>query len=58
MLGIGAGSRLATLAATGLARNAVVRTGAYEVRVPYSRLNTALQRVNRLGARVTDGNVR
>ncbi|MFN9939451.1 MAG: hypothetical protein ACK56I_08240 [bacterium] len=26
--------------------------------MPYSRLNTALQRVNRLGARVTDGNVR
>ena len=66
LLGIGAGSRdsgdtagrLATLAATGVARNGVVRSGAYVVRVPYSRLNQALQRVNRLGARVTDVTVR
>lgn len=66
LLGIGAGSRatgdsagrLATLAATGVARNGVVRSGAYVLRVPYSRLNQALQRVNRLGARVTEVSVR
>jgi hypothetical protein len=66
LLGIGAGSRdcgdnagrLAALAATGVARNGVVRSGAYVVRVTYSRLNQALQRVNRLGARVTDVTVR
>jgi hypothetical protein len=66
LLGVGPGSRdsgdnagrLAALAATGVARNGVVRSGAYVVRVPYSRLNQALQRVNRLGARVTEVSVR
>ncbi|MEB3194811.1 MAG: phycobilisome rod-core linker polypeptide [Cyanobacteriota bacterium] len=66
LLGVGAGSRnssdgagrLATLAATGVAQNGVVRSGAYVLRVPYSRLNQALQRMNRLGARVTEVSVR
>lgn len=66
LLGVGAGSRsssdgagrLATLAATGMVQNGVVRSGAYVVRVPYSRLNQALQRMNRLGARVTEVTVR
>jgi hypothetical protein len=41
-----------------MVQNGVVRSGAYVVRVPYSRLNQALQRMNRLGARVTEVTVR
>ena len=44
--------RVATITATGLVNNAVVRSGAYVMRVPYSRMNEALQRVQRLGGRV------
>ncbi len=44
--------RVATITATGLVNNAVVRSGSYVMRVPYSRMNEALQRVQRLGGRV------
>ncbi len=46
--------RLVTISATGLANNDYVRSGAYVIRVPFSRMNEALQRVNRLGGRVTN----
>ena len=49
----GAG-RLVTIKATGIAENAYVRSGSYVLRVPFSRMNEALQRVNRLGGRVID----
>lgn len=46
--------RVVTISATGLANNNYVRSGAYVIRVPFSRMNEALQRVNRLGGRVTN----
>ncbi|MCT0249632.1 phycobilisome linker polypeptide [Synechococcus sp. CS-205] len=46
--------RLVTISATGIANNDYVRSGAYVIRVPFSRMNQALQRVNRLGGRVTN----
>ncbi len=46
--------RVVTISATGLASNNYVRSGAYVIRVPFSRMNEALQRVNRLGGRVTN----
>ena len=50
----GSGARVVTISATGLADNGYVRSSAYVLRVPYSRMNEALQRVQRLGGRVTD----
>ncbi len=44
--------RIVTLAVTGLAHNAVVRSGSVVLRVPYTRMNEALQRVQRLGGQV------
>jgi len=41
-----------TIAATGIANNAFVRHGAYTTRVPFSRMNEALQRVIRQGGKV------
>ena len=46
------GSRVVTITATGIANNAFVRHGAYTTRVPFSRMNEALQRVIRQGGRV------
>ncbi|MCT0219578.1 phycobilisome rod-core linker polypeptide [Synechococcus sp. CS-1329] len=46
--------RMVTISATGLVNNDYVRSGAYVMRVPFSRMNEALQRVNRLGGRVTN----
>ncbi|MGB5240490.1 MAG: phycobilisome rod-core linker polypeptide [Prochlorococcaceae cyanobacterium] len=46
--------RVVTISATGLVNNDYVRSGAYVMRVPFSRMNEALQRVNRLGGRVTN----
>jgi hypothetical protein len=48
----GDGSRVVTITATGIANNRFVRHGAYTTRVPYSRMNEALQRVIRQGGRV------
>ena len=48
------GARLVTIKATGIADNAYVRSGSYVLRVPFSRMNEALQRVSRLGGRVID----
>ena len=48
----GEGSRVATITATGIANNSFVRHGAYTTRVPFSRMNEALQRVIRQGGRV------
>jgi len=45
----GEGSRVVTITATGIANNAFVRHGAYTTRVPFSRMNEALQRVIRQG---------
>ncbi|MCP9829679.1 phycobilisome rod-core linker polypeptide [Synechococcus sp. L2F] len=50
----GSGARVVTISATGIADNGYVRTSAYVLRVPYSRMNEALRRVQRLGGRVTD----
>ena len=50
-------ARVATITATGLVNNAVVRSGSYVMRVPYSRMNEALQRVQRLGGRVVQVSV-
>ena len=41
-----------TITATGIANNRFVRHGAYTTRVPFSRMNEALQRVVRQGGRV------
>jgi hypothetical protein len=46
------GSRVVTITATGIANNAFVRHGAYTTRVPFSRMNEALQRVIRQGGKV------
>ncbi|MFM2080004.1 MAG: hypothetical protein RLZZ219_686 [Cyanobacteriota bacterium] len=46
------GSRVVTITATGIANNGFVRHGAYTTRVPFSRMNEALQRVIRQGGRV------
>jgi len=48
----GDGSRVVTITATGIANNRFVRHGAYTTRVPFSRMNEALQRVIRQGGRV------
>ena len=48
----GEGSRVVTITATGIANNGFVRHGAYTTRVPFSRMNEALQRVIRQGGRV------
>ena len=47
-----AGSRVVTITATGIANNAVVRHGAYTMRVPFSRMNETLQRLIRQGGTV------
>ncbi len=52
-----ASRRVVTITATGLVNNAVVRSGAYVMRVPYTRMNEALQRVQRLGGRVVQVSV-
>ncbi|MFM8259595.1 MAG: phycobilisome rod-core linker polypeptide [Vulcanococcus sp.] len=46
------GSRVVTITATGIANNRFVRHGSYTTRVPYSRMNEALQRVIRQGGKV------
>ena len=46
------GSRVVTITATGIANNRFLRHGAYTTRVPFSRMNEALQRVIRQGGRV------
>jgi hypothetical protein len=48
----GDGSRVVTITATGIANNAFVRHGAYTTRVPFSRMNEALQRLIRQGGKV------
>ena len=48
----GEGSRVVTITATGIANNSFVRHGAYTTRVPFSRMNEALQRVIRQGGKV------
>ena len=48
----GEGSRVVTITATGIANNTFVRQGAYNTRVPYSRMNEALQRILRQGGTV------
>jgi Phycobilisome Linker polypeptide/CpcD/allophycocyanin linker domain len=46
------GSRVVTITATGIANNAFVRHGAYTTRVPFRRMNEALQRLIRQGGKV------
>ena len=48
----GEGSRVVTITATGITNNSFVRHGAYTTRVPFSRMNEALQRVIRQGGKV------
>ena len=48
----GEGSRVVTITATGIANNRFVRHGAFTTRVPFSRMNEALQRVIRQGGKV------
>jgi hypothetical protein len=45
--------RVVTITVNRLARNSVVRSGAYVLRVPYTRMNEALRRAQRLGGQVT-----
>ncbi len=54
----GSSGRLVTLVVTGVANNAYSRTAETVIRVPYTRMNQALQRVNRLGGRVVEVSVR
>ncbi|MFN7229014.1 MAG: phycobilisome rod-core linker polypeptide, partial [Synechococcaceae cyanobacterium] len=59
-LGIGASGRgtaggqgrLVTISASGIADNGYCQGGATTIRVPYSRMNEALRRIQRLGGRV------
>jgi len=46
------GERVATITVSGVARNKVVRSADYVMRVSLSRMNEALQRANRLGGKV------
>ncbi|QEY32135.1 phycobilisome linker polypeptide [Synechococcus sp. RSCCF101] len=48
------GGRVATITISGVARNSVVRSADYVIRVPVSRMNEALQRANRLGGKVRE----
>lgn len=41
-----------TISVSGLACNDVVRSADYVMRVPYTRMNEALRRVNRMGGTV------
>jgi hypothetical protein len=50
----GSGGRTVTFAVTGLADNDYVRSGAYVLRVPYTRMNETLRQINRMGGRVTN----
>jgi hypothetical protein len=50
----GASGRLVTLLVTGVADNAYSRTAETVIRVPFTRMNEALQRVGRLGGRVVE----
>jgi hypothetical protein len=43
-----------TIRVSGLAQNAVVRSAEYVLRVPFTRMNEALRRVNRMGGKVRD----
>ena len=43
---------MVTITATGIANNRFVRHGAYTTRVPFSRMNEAMQRVIRQGGRI------
>jgi hypothetical protein len=47
------GGRVVTITVNRVARNSVVRSGAYVLRVPYTRMNEALRRAQRLGGEVT-----
>jgi len=46
--------RLVTLLVTGIAKNAYSRTAETVIRVPFTRMNEAMQRINRLGGRIID----
>jgi len=48
------GSRVVTITATGIANNGFVRHGATTIRVPFSRMNEALQRLIRQGGKVVN----
>lgn len=39
---------------TGLANNDYVRSGAYVLRVPYTRMNETMQQINRIGGQITN----
>jgi hypothetical protein len=47
-------ARLVTLLVTGIADNSYCRSGETVMRVPYARMNEALQRIGRLGGRVVE----
>ncbi|MEL6440325.1 MAG: phycobilisome linker polypeptide [Cyanobacteria bacterium J06621_8] len=46
-------SRTVTIEVTGVCRQAVMRTSNYTLKVPYSRMSSAIQNINRLGGKVT-----
>ncbi len=46
--------RLVTLLVTGIAKTAYSRTAETVIRVPFTRMNEAMQRINRLGGRIID----
>lgn len=50
----GASGRLVTILVTGVANNAYLRSAETVIRVPFTRMNEALQRVGRLGGRVVE----
>ena len=50
----GSSGRLVTLSVTGLADNDYVRSGAYVLRVPYTRMNETMRQINRMGGRITN----
>jgi hypothetical protein len=48
------GGRVVTIRVSGLAQNAVVCSAEYVLRVPFTRMNEALRRVNSMGGKVRD----
>jgi hypothetical protein len=45
-------NRTVTIGVTGVAQQSVLKTGTYQVRVPYSQMSQALQSIHRQGGKV------
>ncbi|MEL6779571.1 MAG: phycobilisome linker polypeptide [Cyanobacteria bacterium J06597_16] len=45
-------SRTVTIDVTGVCQQSVLKTGNYQIRVPYSQMSQTMQRINRQGGKV------